>query len=92
MSQLIHYRLDPNPDAGDDKDAPPQKLTLAFSNADVVILGWKLSRLVNLLNENSLATVSVLPKPAGQTEQESFVATIKVAPIEDQKHSASLPG
>lgn len=89
-SQLIHYRLDPNPDIGDDKNAPPLKLTLAFSNADVVILGWKLSRLVNLLNENNLATVFVLPKPAGQTEQqESFVATIKIVPFEDQKRTTS---
>lgn len=89
-SQLIHYRLDPNSDIGDDKNAPPQKLTLAFSNADVVVLGWKLSRLVNLLNENSLAMVSVFPKPAGQTDQqESFVAAINIAPIEDQKRTTS---
>lgn len=89
-SLLIHYRLDPNPDAGDDKNAPPQKLTLAFSNADVVILGWKLSRLMNLLNENNLATVFVLPKPVGQTDQqESFVATINITSIEDQKGTAS---
>ena len=89
-SQLIHYRLDPNPEVGDNKNAPPQKLTLAFSNADVVVLGWKLSRLVNLLNENNLATVSIFPKPTGQTDQqESFVATIKIAPIEDQKGTAS---
>ncbi len=35
-SQLIDYTLEPNPDAGDDKNAPPQKLALAFSTADVV--------------------------------------------------------
>ena len=35
-SQLIDYTLEPNPDAGDDKDAPPLKLAIAFSTADVV--------------------------------------------------------
>ena len=39
--QLIDYRLEPN--SSDEKDAPPDKLTLAFATADVVMLGWKLS-------------------------------------------------
>ena len=42
--QLIDYTLEPNPDAEDDKNAPPQKLALAFSTADVVVLGWRLGR------------------------------------------------
>jgi hypothetical protein len=30
-SQLIEYSLEPNPDAGDDKNEPPQKLALAVA-------------------------------------------------------------
>ena len=57
---LAGNTLEPNPDAGENKDAPPQRLALAFSTADVVILGWRLGRLADLLRENTLATVHVL--------------------------------
>jgi hypothetical protein len=40
-SQLIEFSLEPNPDANDDKNLPPQKLSFAFSTADVVVLGLR---------------------------------------------------
>jgi hypothetical protein len=84
-SQLIDYTLEPNPDAEDDKNAPPDKLTIAFSNADVVILGWRLSRLSNALRENDLATVHVQPKRYAELEgNKPFVAAIKITPVEKQ--------
>ena len=61
-SQLMEYTLKPNPDRGADRNAPPQQLTLAFATADVVVLGWRLGRLADLLRENDLATVHVLPQ------------------------------
>ena len=69
-SQLIDYTLEPNPDAEDDNGGraqapPPQKLALAFSTADVVVLGWRLGTLADKLRENDLATVHVLPKRLG---------------------------
>ena len=82
ISQLIDYTLEPNPDAEDNKNAPPQKLALAFSTADVVILGWRLSRLADLLRENDLATVRVLPKRYADLDQgRPFVASIIITPI-----------
>jgi hypothetical protein len=54
-SQLIEYALEPNPDAEDDKNAPPQKLALAFSTAEVVVLGWRFGFLADKLQENDLA-------------------------------------
>jgi hypothetical protein len=82
-SQLIEYTLAPNPDAEDDKNAPPQKLALAFSTADVVILGWRLERLCEKLRENDLATVLVLPKRYGELERyKVFVASIEITPVE----------
>jgi hypothetical protein len=81
-SQLIDYALEPNPDAVEDKTAPPQKLVLAFSTADVVILGWRLGRLADLLRENNLATVHVLPKRyADLAPARPSVASIIITPI-----------
>jgi hypothetical protein len=81
-SQLIDYTLEPNPDASEDKNAPPQTLALAFSTADVVILGWRLGWLADLLRENDLATVHVLSKRYADLDRSKlFVASIKITPI-----------
>jgi hypothetical protein len=80
--QLIDYTLEPNPNHGEDKDAPPQILALAFSTADVVILGWRLGRLADLLRENNLATVHVLSRRFADLDRaRPFVASIIITPI-----------
>jgi hypothetical protein len=81
-TQLTDYTMEPNPDASEDKNAPPQKLALAFSTADVVILGWRLARLADLLRENGLATVHVLSKRYADVDRgKPFVASIIITPI-----------
>jgi hypothetical protein len=81
-SQLIDYTLEPNPDADKDKNGPPQKLALAFSTADVVVLGWRLGRLADLLRENNLATVHVLSKRYADLDRtRPFVASIIITTI-----------
>ncbi len=81
-SQLIDYSLEPNPDAGDDKNAPAQKLSIAFSTADVVVLRWRLGLLADKLQENELAAVCVLPKRYAELERAvAFVASIKITPL-----------
>ena len=81
-SQLIDYTLEPNPDASEDKNEPPQRLALALSTADVVILGWRLGRLADLLRENNLATVHVMSKRYTDLDHaRPFVASISIAPI-----------
>jgi hypothetical protein len=82
-SQVIDYTIEPNPDAADDRNAPPQKFTLAFSTADVVILGWRLETLAKRLCENELAVVRILPKRYADLDRfKTFVASIKITPIE----------
>ncbi len=82
-NQLIQYSLEPNPDAGDNKNAPPQKLSLAFSTADVVILGWRLARLADCLRENNLAVVLFRPEcNDGIDRKNVFVASIKITPVD----------
>jgi hypothetical protein len=69
---------------------PPQKLTLAFSTADVVVLGWRLSRLADLLCENDLATVHVLPKRYADLDRvRPFVASIIITSINIRRSEAS---
>jgi hypothetical protein len=81
-SQLITYSLDPNPDVETDQDSPPEMFTLAFSTADVVILGWRLDRLADRLAQNELAAVCVLPKRYAELDrQKPFVASIQVKPV-----------
>jgi hypothetical protein len=81
-SQLIEYSLDPNPDAESDKDKPPQMLSLAFSTADVVLLGWRLNRLADLLQENRLAAIGILPKRYTQLDiKRPLVSSIQIKPV-----------
>lgn len=81
-SQLITYSLDPNPAAENDKDAPPQILSLAFSTADVVILGWRLSRLADALQKNELAAIGILSKRYADFEpKKPFVSSIEIKPV-----------
>jgi len=91
-SQLMDYTLEPNTDAEDDNggraQAPPQKLSLAFSTADVVVLGWRLGTLADKLRENDLATVHVLPKRFGELDRNKpFVADIQINPINPVKNT-----
>jgi hypothetical protein len=82
-SQLIAYNLESNPDAGDNQDAPSQRLSLAFSTADVVIMGWRLDRLTECLRENNLAMVRARSERNDDLERKNvFVASIKITPIE----------
>lgn len=61
---------------------PPQKLALAFSTADVVMLGWRLSHLADKLQENGLAAVRVLPKCFAEIDRlMPFVASIIITPV-----------
>ncbi|SRR6266567_7150765 len=78
--QLLQYRLEPN--STDEKDAPPEKLTLDFATADVVILGWKLSNLTNHLRDGDLLWVRSGPTRYANLERsKTYVASITVTPI-----------
>lgn len=81
-SQLIEFSLDPNPDADDDKNLPPQKLSLAFSTADVVVLGWRLSLVADYLRDNKLSAIGVLSKRYAELKIGStFVSNIHIVPV-----------
>jgi hypothetical protein len=82
--QLIDYRLEPN--SSDEKDAPPDKLTLAFATADVVVLGWKLSSLAEHLRDGDLLSVRALPNRYANLERsKTYVASITIEPVGEGK-------
>jgi len=84
-SQLIEYTLEPNPEATEDKNAPPQRLALVFSTADVVILGWFLDRLADRLQENELAAVRACPTRYGELERpKPYVTSIVITPVKKE--------
>ena len=76
LAQLLHYTLDANPAAELDT---PDRLTLAFSTADVVMVGARLVRLTDLVREHKLAVVRTLPGRYSELEpHQSFVAEIVI--------------
>ena len=86
-SQLIDYKLLPNPEAEDNKSAAPQRLFIAFSTADVVILGSDLGLLADNLRESELAIVRVLPKRySGLQRHMPSVTAIQITEIEESKN------
>ena len=81
-SQLLDYWLEPN--STDEKDAPPDKLTLAFATADVMIVGWQLSTLSDHLRDGDLLVVRSRPTRYVHLEpKRSFVADIQIKPLKD---------
>ena len=79
-SQLIEYRLELN--SSDEKDAPPDKLMVAFATADVVIVGWQLSTLSDHLRDGDLLVVRSRPARYVHLEpKRTFVAEIKINPL-----------
>ena len=76
MAQLCHYTLEPNPDGN--RDAPPERLTLAFSTADVVVSGARLAGLVTLLAAHTLEWVAVVDARYANAEDRAWVGAITV--------------
>ena len=57
MAQLLHYTLEPDPELPLDAPAPRERLVFAFSSADVVVFGVRLSLLTELLRDHKLAAL-----------------------------------
>jgi hypothetical protein len=83
VAQLCHYTLEANPGGGDEATEAPERLTLGFSTADVAIVGARLGKLVELINEHGLASVSAVDaRYAGTVGRGPWVARITIARID----------
>jgi len=82
VAQLCHYTLEANP-GGDEVKEAPERLTLGFSTADVVVTGARLGKLVELINEHGLASVSAHDaRYAGTVGRGPWVARISIARLD----------
>ena len=78
-SQLLRYRLAEN-EGG--KDAPPEKLTIAFATADMTLTGWRLERIADDLRDGDFLAVRSLPaRYANLDKSKCAVASITVEPV-----------
>ena len=88
MSCLCHYALDP---IGGGELEAPERLSIGFSTADVVVTGARLGKLVEALREHSLEWVAALDaRYAGALGRGPWVAAIAIARID--KTSGGIPG
>ena len=88
LAQLCHYTLATNEGEGDE---PPGRLSLGFPTADVVILGARLGKLVELIQEQSLAAVMPLDaRYAGTLGNRPWVARVVIARLD--KSGTPVPG
>lgn len=84
FSQLIHYTLEPAP--GERGTAPKQCLTLAFSTADVVVIGWRLEWLTEDLRAQKGGVIRTLPAAARYEQLDTIhaaITDIKVTPLKE---------
>jgi hypothetical protein len=81
-AQLCHYTFEPN--QPDDAEAA-ERLTLAFSTADVVLVGARLGKLVDLVNEHDLDWVAALDaRYSPLAGKAPWIASITIARIDKQ--------
>ncbi len=77
MSCLCHYSLDP---LGGGELEAPERLSVGFSTADVVVTGARLGRLAEALRDHSLEWVAALdPRYAATFGRNPWVAAITIA-------------
>jgi hypothetical protein len=82
VAQLCHYTLEAN-SSGDEGKEAPEWLMLEFSTADVAIVGARLGKLVDLINEHGLASVSAVDaRYAGTVGRGPWVARITIARLD----------
>jgi|GEM_PF-872641 len=88
-SQLLSYRLET---VGTREGDPPERLTLAFTTADVLITGWHLDRIADRIRDGDLLSVrpnapnarekNSLPNSYANVESpKSLVASVTVTPF-----------
>ena len=90
MMQLLGCRIVPNPAA--DSAAAPERLTVRFSTADVVICGAQLAYLCTLISEHR-ATQTIRPSRTPAADPVSALPWIASIAIEefDQPSAAGAP-
>lgn len=89
--QLLHYTLEPDPELPlGDSPTPRERLVFAFSTADVVVFGARLSFLVELLRDHKLTAVSTMAERYVNLEpSQPFVSAIAIRPLGNKSDGAA---
>lgn len=86
MHQLIHYSLERA--ISKPSDAPPlDRVTLAFSTADVTLVGWRFERLCERLRAGEGGFLRALPSGTRYSQLEAgsiYVTSITIEPIKEK--------
>ena len=83
---LCHYTLDANPDPEGDAR---ERLTLAFSTADVVVTGARLALLLEPLHQHRLASLAAMDaRYANVGAPKPWVARIVIARLDKSNGAA----
>lgn len=90
-SQPLHYTFEPDPELPlGDSPAPRERLVFAFSTADVVVFGARLSFLVDLLRDHKLTAVWPLAERYSNLEpSQPFVSGITIRLLCDKSDQSS---
>jgi hypothetical protein len=83
--------LEPDPELPlGDSPAPRERLVFAFSTADVVVFGARLSHLVELLRDQKLTAVSTMAERYVNLDtSQPFVSAIAIRPLGDKSGRAT---
>ena len=80
-THLLHFRHEVNPDAELQPNAPAERVVISFSTHEVVLLGWSLQGLVQLLCTGQLTSVHAVGiRYLAETENTPFINDISVNP------------
>gem|GEM_PF-3780100 len=92
MAQLCHYALERNPANDGPTDPLTERLTLAFSTADIVLLGARLAALLPLLNSHTLEWVATIDSRYAQANAAPWIGKIDVGHFEKTQPPPSGEG
>ncbi|HEY5746231.1 MAG TPA: hypothetical protein VIU12_09165 [Chryseolinea sp.] len=82
---LLNYMCDKNPKAEGDASVPSDRFSFWFSTHDVVVLGWRLSKLAPLVRHGLLEIIrAVDAKFYGVSDEKPFICEIVVSRLENE--------
>lgn len=86
-AQLCHYTLEPNPYP--ELSVAPERLTVAFSSADVVVYGARLGQVVDELAKQTVDWITVVDERYANLSERPWVGRIDVQPYGKQNPPSS---
>lgn len=81
MHQLEHFVLEESPEHQNKRTLPPHQLTLVYTNAMVVLRGWRLEQMIGPLVSGRIARIHAEKHLGNLVIEEAWVSEIHVQPL-----------